>query len=155
MNSNLINTREDLNAIHGTPAYESFMAALAGTLWRLDKDDDVGLWRAVQDNSVIERFGFMRSDFQNVAAPELPQYVPPPSKVPTVITMRQARLALLGAGLLDTVNASISAMPQAAQIEWEYAQEVQRDNALITNLATTLGLDSVAIDALFTTGAAL
>ena len=85
MNSNLINTREDLNAIHGTPAYESFMAALAGTLWRLDKDDDVGLWRAVQDNSVIERFGFMRSDFQNVAAPELPQYVPPPSKVPTVL----------------------------------------------------------------------
>jgi hypothetical protein len=131
------------------------MAALAGTIWRLEKDDDAGLWRAAQDNSTIERFGFVPADFADALPPELPQYVPPPSKVPTVITMRQARLALLGAGLLDTVNAGISAMPQAAQIEWEYAQEVRRDNALISTLAANLGLDSAAVDMLFTAGAAL
>jgi hypothetical protein len=46
-------------------------------------------------------------------------------------------------------------MPQAAQIEWEYAQEVRRDNALISTLAANLGLDSAAVDMLFTAGAAL
>jgi hypothetical protein len=153
--SNPINTRADLDALAGTPAHAAFMAALAGTIWRLEKDDDAGLWRAAQDNSTIERFGFVPADFADALPPELPQYTPPPSKVPTVITMRQARLALLGAGLLDTVNAGISAMPQAAQIEWEYAQEVRRDNALISTLAANLGLDSAAVDMLFTAGAAL
>jgi hypothetical protein len=153
--SNPINTRADLDALAGTPAHTAFMAALAGTLWRLEKDDDAGLWRAVQDASTVERYGFDLSDFADALPPELPQYTPPPSKVPTVITMRQARLALLGAGLLDTVNAGISAMPQAAQIEWEYAQEVRRDNALISTLAGALGLDEAALDALFEAGAAL
>jgi hypothetical protein len=46
-------------------------------------------------------------------------------------------------------------MPQAAQIEWEYAQEVRRDNALISTLAGALGLDEAALDALFEAGAAL
>ena len=80
-----------------------------------------------------------------------PEAVP----VPKSISMRQARLALLAAGLLDTVNAGIKAMPPAAQIEWEFAGEVRRDNALIATLATALGLDVAALDHLFTQGAAL
>ena len=34
--------------------------------------------------------------------------------VPTVVTQRQARLALLGAGLLDAVDAAIDAIPDPA-----------------------------------------
>jgi hypothetical protein len=53
--------------------------------------------------------------------------------------MRQARLALLGAGLLDTVNAAIAAMPgaadDAARIEWEFATTIERSNPLFTQLA--------------------
>ena len=83
-------------------------------------------------------------------------YTPPaPTVTSQSITMRQARLALLGAGLLDQVNAGMSTMPQAAQIEWQFASEVRRDNALIGAMATALGLDDAAIDALFAAGAAL
>lgn len=80
-------------------------------------------------------------------------------KMPMAITMRQARLALLNAGLLDDVEAAIITMdePQRTQtqIEWEYAQEVQRDNALVAALGPMLGLDDAAIDSLFSMAATL
>lgn len=75
-----------------------------------------------------------------------PDPLPPPIEA---ITMRQARLALLGAGLLDKVNAAVVAAGPAAGIEWEYAQEIRRDSPLIAQLADGLGLDSATIDSLF------
>ena len=82
---------------------------------------------------------------------------PPP--VPQSITMRQARLALLNAGLLDDVEAAIITMDEAqraqTQIEWEYAQTVERDNALVAVLGPMLGLDDAAIDSLFSMAATL
>jgi hypothetical protein len=73
----------------------------------------------------------------------------------TVVSMRQARLALLAAGLLDDANAAVAAAGQAAQIEWEFSNEVRRDNALIAALAGPLGLDAAALDALFEQAATL
>lgn len=77
----------------------------------------------------------------------------------TKVTMRQARLALLGAGLLPTVNAAIAAMPgaqgDAARIEWEYSQEVQRDRGLGSALGSQIGMTEAQLDALFTAAAAL
>lgn len=77
----------------------------------------------------------------------------------TKVTMRQARLALLGAGYLPTINAAIAAMPgaqgEAARIEWEYSQEVQRDRGLVLSLGTSLGLTNVQLDELFTAAAAI
>ena len=74
--------------------------------------------------------------------------------VPQSVTMRQARLALLGVGLLDDVDAAIAAIPdpaqrQAAQIEWEYATVIERKSSLVQSLAAGLGLTAPAIDALF------
>lgn len=78
--------------------------------------------------------------------------------VPASVTMRQARLALLGAGLLDDIDAAINALPspqkEAARIEWEYSQEVQRHNGFVSVLAPALGLTEAQTDALFV-GAAL
>lgn len=72
---------------------------------------------------------------------------------PQVVTMRQARLALLGAGLLDDVDAAINSLPspqkEAARIEWEYAAEVQRNSGLVHGLGEALGLDAAGLDALF------
>ena len=153
MASTVINTREDLDAITGTIEHDVFMATLRGTLWRLEKDDQAGVWRAVEDNSTIERFGFTRADFPGAVAPELPAYVPPPSDVPQVVTMRQARLALLGAGLLEQVNTAVANMPGAegdsARIEWEYAHEVRRDSPLVAALPATFGWTSAQLDDLF------
>lgn len=80
--------------------------------------------------------------------------------VPQFVTMRQARLALLGAGLLDDVDAAITAITdpvqrRAAQIEWEYAQTVDRASAFMQQLAAGLGLTDTQLDDLFTQAAAL
>lgn len=78
---------------------------------------------------------------------------------PKVVTMRQARLALLGAGLLAGVDAAIAALSsptkEAATIEWEYAATVERNSALVTTLAGALELDDGTLDALFATAATL
>jgi hypothetical protein len=76
-----------------------------------------------------------------------------PAVVPKVVTMRQARLALLDAGLLGSINTAIDALPtpikEAAQIEWEYSQEVQRHNGFVSQLAPILGLTEAQLDGLF------
>lgn len=86
-----------------------------------------------------------------------PDPVKPP--VPEVVTMRQARLALLQAGKLNDVDAAINALasPQKeeAQISWEYSTEVRRDSDLVKQLAPGLGLDDDALDALFIQAATL
>ena len=66
--------------------------------------------------------------------------------IPIVISMRQARLQLLALNLLDSVNSAISTMSQAAQIEWEYATEVRRDNPLVSALATALNMTDLEMD---------
>lgn len=85
---------------------------------------------------------------------------PPPPKPVTVVTMRQARLALLQAGLLASVDQAIAdiadlAKKAAAQIEWEYAQEVKRNSPLVVQISAGLGLDDAAIDGLFQQAASL
>lgn len=89
-------------------------------------------------------------------------YVPPPPPVPVVpaaVTMRQARLVLLGAGLLDDVEAAINALPspqkEAARIEWEYSKEVQRHNGFVSVLAPSLGLTESQLDQMFIQAATL
>ncbi|WP_312381631.1 hypothetical protein [Stutzerimonas balearica] len=78
---------------------------------------------------------------------------PAPPAVPQSVTMRQARLAMLHAVILDDVEALIAAMPgdegRAARIDWEYALEVRRDWPLIGALGPQLGLTEQQIDDLF------
>lgn len=76
------------------------------------------------------------------------------ARVPTIVTMRQARHALLNAGLLDAVDAAISAIPdeterRQAQIDWEYATEVRKDWPWVQTLSTALGLTEEQLDQLF------
>ena len=92
-----------------------------------------------------------------VAHPE-PEPLPP--QVPQSVTMRQCRLALLRAGLLDDVDAAIAAIPDpvqrtAAQIEWEYAQTVDRNSPFTQQMAAGLNLTAEQLDALFTQAAGL
>lgn len=90
-----------------------------------------------------------------VEDPEVP--VDPTPIVPQVVTMRQARLALLSIGLLDQIEPAIDEMEEPARtiakIEWDYSSEVHRDKPFVNSLGEILGLDSVAIDALFTAAA--
>jgi hypothetical protein len=80
-------------------------------------------------------------------------------EVPQEINMAQARLALRGAGLLQTVNDTIVNMPgdigDAVRIEWEFRPTLRRDNILINQLGQTLGLSSEILDNLFIQGSKL
>lgn len=73
--------------------------------------------------------------------------------VPQEVSMRQARLALLNAGLLTQVQQLLDALPgvegEAARIEWEFAGSVTRNSGLITSLGTQLSLTEAQIDDLF------
>ena len=94
---------------------------------------------------------------------EIKDYNPPPVveviPVPDEITMRQARLVLLGAGMLGAVESAIAALPEpvksAAKIEWEYSQVVKRKNGFVEKLAPVIGWSEKQIDDLFIAGAKL
>lgn len=74
----IINTREDLDAIQGTPEYDEFMQFLKGSMTHkkdvqvypdgYNQPDYQGaklepIWQDVEDLSTIQRFGFTKSDF--------------------------------------------------------------------------------------------
>lgn len=73
----------------------------------------------------------------------------PQSLIPQSVSMRQARLALHAAGLLAGINAAITQIGGAAQIEWEYATEVRRDNPLIEMVRQANSMTVEQIDQLF------
>lgn len=81
---------------------------------------------------------------------EIAPYVEPETHivVPQSITMRQARLQLLDDGLLDEVEAFVS-QDRKWQIEWEYANEVERTSPLIEAIKVSLGLTDEQIDTTF------
>lgn len=66
-----------------------------------------------------------------------------------VISPRQAKLALLGAGLLDTVEAAIAASPRSVQIYWTESVEFRRHDPVLVAMAAELGLTAQQLDDLF------
>lgn len=160
MASNLINTREDLDALAGTSAHAEAMTMLCGTLWRLEKDDIAKAWKAVPDESTVARFGLTLADFPGANPPELPVYVAPPSSAPQAVTRAQAKAALLIAGKLAQVQPAIDAITDPmqrglVQIDWDDRLVFERGNPTLIALSSALGMDEAALDALFVAGAAL
>lgn len=85
-------------------------------------------------------------------APVIPE---PEPYIPSVVSMRQARLALLQSGLLATVDAAIAQGTEADKITWEYATEVNRNDTLVANLSMALGLTEQQLNDLFVLASAL
>jgi len=82
------------------------------------------------------------------------------ARIPRSVTMRQGRLALLQAGYLAQVNAAIQGIEDpvqkaAAEIEWEYAQTIDRDSTFTQALAAQLGLTDLDLNNLFTLASTL
>lgn len=73
------------------------------------------------------------------------------SVVPDEISMRQARLALLEAGLLGAVkNAIDTSANEALAIEWEFASVVRRNSTTVESLISILNLTDAQVDEIFT-----
>ncbi len=71
-----------------------------------------------------------------------------PKEVPQEITPLQSKLQLLEIGLLDEVEAMMSA-DRKVQLYWEYASVIERDNEILLMMATQLGLTSEKVDEMF------
>ncbi|WP_297984812.1 hypothetical protein [uncultured Campylobacter sp.] len=69
--------------------------------------------------------------------------------IPYKISIRQAKLALLGAGLLDDIENAMASTDRSVQISWEYATEFERDNPLILYFQSQLNLSKEQVDNLF------
>lgn len=76
-----------------------------------------------------------------------------PKHVPAVVTPLQARLALLESGLyqksIDYLNSLSGNDKTRAEISWEYATTIKRDNYFIKVVAEGLGLSVSDVDDLF------
>lgn len=71
--------------------------------------------------------------------------------VPNKVTIRQAKLALLDFGLLDEVDAIFQSpnVPQKTKIEWEYANEIERQWVDASGIMSYLGFEKEQVDELF------
>ena len=94
---------------------------------------------------------YLQTDWETMRDDEMRARNPVPSQV----TMRQARLELLKRGLLDDVEAVITAAGRAAQLEWEYAAVVERTNPAVAAVQQQQGLTDAQIDDLFREAAKL
>lgn len=97
---------------------------------------------ALPDDYAPGRYTF---DGSFVRIPD-PVITPP---VPEIVSMRKARRALLTAGLLDDVEASIAAASREVQIDWEFATEVRRDYPILKEIQSVQGLTDAQVDDLF------
>lgn len=81
------------------------------------------------------------------------------ARIPSVVTMRQGRLAMLQTPygettLLAMVDSTLAAIEdpiqrQAAQIDWEFAAEINRNFPLVQQLSSALNLTEEQLDDLF------
>ncbi|MBK1719229.1 hypothetical protein [Thiocystis violacea] len=100
-----VNTRADLDALAPSELAD-LMTVLAGSIWRLMRDDANERWIAIEDLSSVTRFGFTREDFPLAAPPALPEWVPAPDPRETMTCSDlQALLALDQLGLADEYEA--------------------------------------------------
>lgn len=79
---------------------------------------------------------------------------PEPVQLPVAVTMRSLRLALIDAGLYQSVVAAINGIPDAteklkAQIWWTTSMTVYRNNPYVISIGSELGKSDDKIDQIF------
>lgn len=77
-----------------------------------------------------------------------------PAPVPASVSPADFRIALDQLGLLDEVEAYVATLPKAAQIKWQWAVAIERDNALIAAAAQSENWSVEQIDEVFRLAAA-
>ena len=79
---------------------------------------------------------------------------PEPIQLPVAVTMRSLRLALIDAGLYQSVVAAINGITDEteklkAQIWWDTSPTVYRDNGYVISFGSALGKTALEVDQIF------
>lgn len=139
LSNTIINNRDDLDAVIGTPAHDDFMTLLEGSLWRVERDEAAQTFVAIEDNSTIERYGLTREDFPNAQPPELPEWKPLPPVV-HACSPWQIRKALNDLGLRQAVEDAVAASTDATLKDgWQYATEFRSDDPFVIAMGEEIG----------------
>lgn len=151
-----INTRSDLDSLDQS-ARAQFMTLLAGSIYRIERDDANQTWVAVEDSSTIERFGFTRADFPDASPPALPEWIAPPDPRESMSCSKlQAKLALARLGLAQAFTdfrAALALDPVAnfeALAFIDDAQTWRRLDQTFNAAADAMGKTEAEKDAFFT-----
>ena len=99
----------------------------------------------------IARFEQIQRDYPMPPAAD----TEPERKPRTTLTMRQARLYLQHAGLLQQVDTLVSTLDESARIEWQYSTTVEMSSPIVTALAAQLQLSAEQVQAMFDDAALL
>lgn len=138
----IINTRADLDAVKGTPAYDNFMNTLRGSLFNVRKDSELRQWVADETNDLIEKFGFVRSDFDPITPPVLPEYKPESPEV-FKCTPWQIRKKLNEMGIRTQVEQLVADSTDFnIKDGWEYATEFISNDPFVVSFGQMLGYDA-------------
>lgn len=104
-------------------------------------------WKIEPTADDLVAMGDVVANYETLAAAYRPRV--------TVLTMRQARLQMLAMGVLSQVEAAVAQAGDAAQIEWEYAQTVERDYPLFLAIKGALGFTDEQEEQFFSEGSIL
>lgn len=166
--TDIINSRADLDALKGTPAYGEALRGIHGAtiMWVNDAPDGAPpQWRMASDSATLTRLGLTSDELLAECAaagvtpttPEMPAALPAdllPPPAPLVVSRFQARVALLQAGLLEAVEAAVAASADPlVRLAWSDAVEFRSDSPTIAAIAAGLELTAAQIDALFAAAA--
>jgi hypothetical protein len=148
------------------PRYVTYLddGTLDGCYLQMPPEEHVSRMIVVDDD-LAWAWPHYRANVARDGVEPAPPSPPTPAPVPPRVTRRQARQALLLAGLLDDVSAAIAALDDGtpegkqtmrlAQIEWEDSLEFERARPLVVEIGQAIGLDAAALDQLFITAAGL
>jgi hypothetical protein len=77
------------------------------------------------------------------------EWVPPDAPIPSSVSPRQLKLALLVYGLLDDVEAFVDAAGRAVQIAWANTTEYERQDPMLNQMIAAFGMEPETADELF------
>jgi hypothetical protein len=130
---------QEVQTLAETVGAFSDVVAVVGEYFTLD-DQGYPVKDADGNNIVNKRFG-LDYDAINFIVMAAEQH-------DSRISMKQARLALLQAGLLDTVEGAIADADKATQIDWEYSNFLDPKHQIVNTLVEELGITKEQFDSL-------
>jgi hypothetical protein len=143
MESLVINSRRDLDALAGTPDYAAFMAMLGQSIYRMERDDPNQTWVAAPDTSTIQRFGFTLADFPDAQPPALPVWEPIDSNVKTISKLQFVEWCEANNKLADLQ--ALLGSNDIIKLKWDAATSLEITNQLVLDAAQAMSLDAQAV----------